>query len=165
MHSTLVSARVARVVTTLVILLVVRAGFANEDSGQPVSCDAPGAKHQLWLVNTRQASCCPSLEETRRLRFWRCDLDYQWRDSSVQEVLAADDPETTTLIYVHENRVSEAESFRRAVAVFQQLSKFSPTSRSSLSEAKCTVSTWPGWSTRSIRMCPSHCLVTATGHA
>jgi hypothetical protein len=126
MHSSLVLSHVARVITTVVILLLARAGFANEGSRQPVPCDAPGAKHQLWLINTRYASSCPSLEQTSCLRYWRCDPDYQWRDSSVNEVLASDDPDTTTLIYVHENRVSEAESFHRAVKVFQQLSEFAP---------------------------------------
>ena len=129
MNSSLFLSAGTRVITTVVIVLFASVGFADEGSCQGVPGEAPGEKHQLWLVNTRNASGCPSLQQTSRLRFWRCDPDYQWRNSSVNEVLAADDPETTTLIYVHENRVSEAESFRRAVKVFQQLSTFAPTDK------------------------------------
>ena len=50
----------------------------------------------------------------------------QWRNSSLSEVLSSDDPETTRLIYVHENRVSRAESFQRACKVFHQLAKVAP---------------------------------------
>jgi hypothetical protein len=116
----------ARVITTFLILLLVHVGFANDGFCQPVTLDASGTKHQLWLVSTRGASSCPRLDQTSRLQYWRCDPDHKWRNSSIGEVLASDQPETTTLIYVHENRVSETELFRRAPKVFQQLSKFAP---------------------------------------
>ncbi len=116
----------ARVVTAFVLLLLAEVGFANDGSFRPVTLDAPGTEHQMWLVSTRCASSCPRLDQTSRLQYWRCDPDDKWRISSIGEVLASDDPETTTLIYVHENRVSEKELFRRVPIVFQQLSKVAP---------------------------------------
>jgi hypothetical protein len=126
MNLSLVSSISARVITTFLILLLAHVGFADDASFQSVTLDAPSTKHQLWLVSTRHASSCPRLEQTSRLQYWRCDPDCNWRNSSISEVLASDDPETTTLIYVHENRVSEAEFFRRAPIVLQQLSNVSP---------------------------------------
>jgi hypothetical protein len=126
MHFSRLSFIVARVITSFVVLLLAQVGFAGDGSFQHVAVDAPGTTHQLWLLSTRSASSCPRLDQTGRLRYWRCDADYQWRNSSLSEVLGSDDPETTTLIYVHENRVSEAESFDRARVVFRQLSKVAP---------------------------------------
>ena len=114
MHFSRVSSIGARVITPFVVLLLAHVGLANDACFQGVTVDAPGTVHQLWLVSTRGASSCPRLDQTSRLRYWRCDPDCNWSSSSVSEMLGSDDPATTTLIYVHENRVSEAESFRRA---------------------------------------------------
>jgi hypothetical protein len=126
MHFSRLSFIVTCLTTTFAILTLAHVANAGDGSLQHVAVDTPGTTHQLWLVSTRRASSCPRLDQTSRLQYWRCDPDCQWSDSSLGEMLGSDDPEETTLIYVHENRVSESESFDRARVVFRQLVNVAP---------------------------------------
>ena len=117
---------IAHFIAVVVILLLTDIGRADDSSPRHVTIQPPGAKHQLWLVSTRFASSCPSLQETARLKYWRCDPDYHWRSSDLGELLGSDDPEITTLVYVHENRVSRTESFYRVWKIFKKLSLVAP---------------------------------------
>lgn len=112
--------------TTCLVVPPADVAIASDGAVRQVAVEAPSTKHQLWLVSTRLASSCPSLDQTSRLQCWRFDADCRWRCSSLGQLLSTDDPEEMTLIYVHENRVSEAESFRRAGIVFQHLTKVVP---------------------------------------
>jgi hypothetical protein len=134
-----VSSLVARFISCVIIFLIANVGLANDQAFQDVTFDSPGGKHQLWLVSTRNASSCPSVDQTRHIRYWRCDLSCQWRSSNLSEVLGSDDPRMTTLIYVHENRVTEAEAFQRAPIIFRQLTKFAPLEQ----RFRLIVITWP----------------------
>ena len=118
--------KVARVITTCIVLLLAEPGSADDGASQHVAVDATANTHQLWLVSTRAASSCPSLDQVNRLQYWRCDPDHQWRESDAGELLDSEDPRETTLVYVHENRVSRSESFRRACTVFRNLSRVAP---------------------------------------
>jgi len=103
---------------------------ADASSAQENTIDPPGTRHQLWLVSTRSASSCnPDVQQASRLKYWRCDSDRKWRLSNLSELLGTDDPETTTLVYIHENRVSRTEAFYRAWAVFVRLSCVAPADR------------------------------------
>lgn len=115
-----------RLIAAVAILLLAQLRVACGETVQHITLDPPLTNHQLWLVSTRDASSCPSLEQTSRLRYWRCDPDQQWRHSHLSELLGSDDPNMTTLFYVHENRVTQAETFGRARKVFRQLSDVAP---------------------------------------
>ena len=98
--------------------------------------DTPGhqagsSENRLWLVDTREApSHNVTAEQAAKLKYWQFDSAHQWRESNLPELLGTDDPATTTLFYVHENRVSRCESFRRANAVFRNLSLSVPAGQS-----------------------------------
>lgn len=103
------------------------AAFADALSTQKSAVEPPGTKHQLWLVSTRYAcSCDPTVQQASRLKYWQCDSDRKWQRSNLSELLDTDDPRTTTLIHVHENRVSRRSSFYRAWSVFVKLSRVAP---------------------------------------
>ncbi len=68
--------------------------------------------------------------ETSRLSFWRSDPDHVWRKESLGQLLATDNASVRTIFYVHENRVSRSDSFRRARLVFTRLSHAVPADRS-----------------------------------
>jgi hypothetical protein len=122
------------------VLVLGSLACADAYSAQRSTIAPPGTKHQLWLVSTRCASSSnPSVQQASRLKYWRCDSDRQWRLSNLSELLGTDDPETTTLVYVHENRVSRRESFYRAWTVFVRLSRVAPADK----RFRLIVISWP----------------------
>lgn len=130
MHVSLTHPANARaIVTACLVLLLVDFGIAQSPADR-VSIESPTHTHQLWLVSTRCASNCPSLYQTNRLEYWRSDARCHWTPSSLGELLGSDDPNTRTLIYVHENRVSAADLRSRAHFVFRQLANVAPAGES-----------------------------------
>lgn len=122
-----------------ILLPLGRNGLASDGLNEPVTFQQPDSGHQLWLVSTRHASSCPSLDQTSHLRYWRSDSDCNWKVSSIDEVLGADDPRIRTLVYVHENRVSERDLIRRLPTVLHQLSSFAPAGQ----RFRLIAVTWP----------------------
>ena len=121
-------ARTLLALVTLMLLFVDHNELKSADVNVTTSVTA---FRQLWLVSTRSASSCrPSLAETSRLSFWRSDPDHVWRKESLGQLLATDNASVRTIFYVHENRVSRSDSFRRARLVFTRLSHAVPADRS-----------------------------------
>jgi hypothetical protein len=111
-------------VAALTVLLVTGLAIARaETPGHHTASSG----NQLWLVDTRQApSHNATAEQAGRLKYWEFNSDHQWREAILPELLSTDDPATTTLFYVHENRVSRSQSFQRANTVFANLSQCFP---------------------------------------
>lgn len=135
--------------TVFFVLLPVTIGFADVAPGEHESVPARRSVPSLWLVSTRSTSyCSPTDKQTDRLKYWRRDAACKWQSSNLPELLATDDLQVTTLVYVHENRVTRYESFRRAVVLQAKLSRAVPPDR----PFRLIVISWPadriGWRPR-----------------
>ncbi len=119
--------KLTRIVTLALLLL---SGLAEAQADTPNNLSDLSGR-QLWLVDTRQAPANDAdVSQVDRLKIWRSGPDSQWCRASLPELLGTDDPAMTTLFYVHENRVSRAESFNRAGVVFGNLSRRIPSGQS-----------------------------------
>ena len=109
--------------SVLIVGMLLRSAVA-ETSGGAHQISGVAVAPELWLVSTRKAPCCcPTEQRTSYLTYWHCEAGQQWRRSSLQELFLTDDPDVTTLIYVHENRVTRSESFRRSHILLSSLQK------------------------------------------
>lgn len=86
-------------------------GKRTGDAGEAHAADAG-----FWLVSTRGRRGC---EYAPRVEWCTCTCGC--RPSSLQALLATDDPGTVTVIYVHGNDTSSAEARRVAQAAYKQL--------------------------------------------
>ncbi len=77
---------------------------------------------QLWLVSDRGLGCASNCE-TPRLKFWRYNCQQHWTRAELDELLAAESPRMTTVVYVHGNRLSASEAFERAWTSYRALAR------------------------------------------
>ena len=119
-----------RLIRWVILTLLLVTGFAT-GRADTFRHHSTSPQHQLWLVDTRAApSQGASVQHVSRLKYWRLDAGRQWRAADLPALLSTDDPATTTLFYVHENRVTRGESFQRACTVFANLSRRVPVGQS-----------------------------------
>ena len=117
------SARMSLALVTFALVLLGQNDVKAAEAKKTHVANSATAFRQLWLVSTRYASSGhPTLAESSRLAYWRCDPDHAWRQSNLEQLLLTDDPFVRTIVYVHDNRVSRNDSFRRAWSVFNRLS-------------------------------------------
>ena len=93
------------------------------DSAAPciAKCEIPRAGDQIWLVSTRCLGCACGLIGAPGLQFWRYEKESGWKASTLDEFLAADNPQTPTNFYVHGNFKSAGEAFDDGLAIYGQL--------------------------------------------
>lgn len=119
-----------KLIRSVILTLLLVTGFAT-GRAETLVHHSTSPERQLWLVDTRGApSQGASIQQASRLRYWRFCTDRRWCSANLPELLSTDDPASTTLFYVHGNRVSRGESFRRACAVFANLSRRVPAGQS-----------------------------------
>ena len=84
------------------------------------SCCSLRAGDQLWLVSDRGLGCNVA-DGAPRLQYWRYDCQRLWTRASLDELLAAEDPEMVTTVFVHGNRVSCDEAFTKGWSAYRGL--------------------------------------------
>jgi hypothetical protein len=75
---------------------------------------------QLWLVSDRSAGCDVEAQATK-LQYWRYDRERCWVGASLAELLAADDSQAVTTVFVHGNRIPPDEAFTKGWTAYRTL--------------------------------------------
>jgi hypothetical protein len=100
----------------------------------PEAVEGPQLRQNgFWLVNTRGRRGC---EYAPRVETYTCDDG--WQPSSLEALLATDEPGVATVIYVHGNDTSAQEARALGLAAYRQLGGSSHTTR-----VRFIVWSWP----------------------
>ncbi len=84
---------------------------ANAQHAPSAPCPAlPRPQDELWVVCTRGLGCGNAAELASHLQYQRRDERGVWVNSSREEFLAHDDPDTITTVWLHGNRISAGEA-------------------------------------------------------
>ncbi len=83
-------------------------------------CCSVRMQDQLWLVSDRTLGCNVACD-AERLQYWRYDCQRQWTRSSLQELLAAEDPHMSTTVFVHGNRIPADDAFTKGWSAYRAL--------------------------------------------
>ncbi|HEY2882789.1 MAG TPA: hypothetical protein VGJ15_10155 [Pirellulales bacterium] len=82
----------------------------------------PRTSDAVWLVSSRCLGCPDMQSLPPRLEVWKYDLDRkQWNQSSLEIFLAAQNPEKTTIVWVHGNQTDMDKSRWQGLGVYHQL--------------------------------------------
>lgn len=102
------------------LLLIVLMGSANFAlAGQPCGVAGFRPQDQLWLVSDRGLGC--AVPQADQLHVWRYTAESSWTKSTLDELLAAEDPEAATTIFVHGNRIPWCDSFLGGWSAYRAL--------------------------------------------
>ncbi|MEX0676558.1 MAG: hypothetical protein WD063_05755 [Pirellulales bacterium] len=85
-------------------------------------CPQPRLQDQLWLVSHRGLDCNVE-EQVENLEYWRYDREKRWVRSGLAELVAADDGNLITSVFVHGNRISSCEAFTKGWSAYQTLAR------------------------------------------
>ncbi len=67
----------------------------------------------MWLVSSRGLGCDGLAKQVDKLQFWHYDRERSWVKTGLGELLASDDPQVTTVVFLHGNRISHEEAFTK----------------------------------------------------
>jgi hypothetical protein len=82
---------------------------------------ASDGRDQLWLISTRAMrgyKPCPNLSD---LRIQRHVCGQGWQSATLDEFLAADDPQMVTTIWIHGNDVPSERAYEQGLTMYQKL--------------------------------------------
>ncbi len=96
-------------VATVVLLLV-----------RPAGADHPS--HEVWLISTRQAPSCGSLQRAeQRIKYRRLGEECRWLKADAATFFDTANPEVPTTIFVHGNRSSANAAIRDGWRVYRYM--------------------------------------------
>lgn len=99
--------KLAVAVATVVLLLV-----------RPAGADHPS--HEVWLISTRQAPSCGSVEQAeQRIKYRRLGEECRWLEADAAAFFEAADPEVPTTVFIHGNRSSANAAVRDGWRVYR----------------------------------------------
>jgi hypothetical protein len=94
----------------------------------------------LWMISTRCLGCsCGDKQAELDLPLWRYDGDSGWQETDWSDWSAAEQPGTTTVVYVHGNRVEAGEAGGRGLAAYRALTR----NASDLRPIRFVMWSWP----------------------
>jgi hypothetical protein len=112
-------------VNRLVVLCAIQFAGVALRADESVTCHPlPRPQDQLWLVSSRGLGCGDLGARVARLQYWRYDREHSWTRSNLDELLASDDPNVVTTIFVHGNRISRDEAFTKGWTTYRTLVQF-----------------------------------------
>lgn len=80
-------------------------------------------RDSVWLVSTRHLGCAGCQPHCPRLKVWHRQSGFGWTASTTESFVAADDPATITVFYVHGNRVDNASAMANGVTIYHRLAR------------------------------------------
>jgi hypothetical protein len=92
---------------------------ASAASGGASSRDSTD-DHQMWLVSTRQLTSTPR-DQTGAAQVRRYQAKSGWSDSSIDELLAAEEPSAATCVLVHGNHTDRQLAVSKGFEVYRTL--------------------------------------------
>jgi len=101
----------------------------------------PRPQDQIWLVSTRELDCVDCrLMAPPKPAVWKYDaLQCNWQPASVDKLLATDNPETPTNIFVHGNWISFEGSVQEAFTYYLNQASYAPSDR----PLRLVIWSWP----------------------
>jgi hypothetical protein len=81
----------------------------------------PREQDELWLVNSRGLGSCDFELNAERMKYWRYDRQQSWVKSELPELVATDDPDVTTIVFLHGNRIPSCEAFTKGWTAYRTL--------------------------------------------
>ncbi len=106
-------------VVVTALLYVTLAGL-RASANAPACCQRVRPQDQLWLVSDRGLGCRVE-SEADRLRYWRLACQQGWTRASLDELLAAEDRESVTIVFVHGNQIPSCEAFTKGWRAYRTL--------------------------------------------
>jgi hypothetical protein len=90
---------------------------------------AARAADTIWMVSTRHLGCpCADKQPEPAFRFLQYDPASGCQETTWDEWAAAEQPGTTTVVYVHGNRIEGDEALGRGLTAYRSLMRCSPDS-------------------------------------
>lgn len=88
-----------------------------------VGCGRQPREHdQVWLVSDRGAGCDLSADGVR-LQYWRHQCGQGWVRSDLDSLLASEDSQMVTTVFVHGNRIPACEAFTKGWSAYRTLTR------------------------------------------
>jgi alpha/beta hydrolase family protein DUF900 len=84
-------------------------------------CPQPRPQDEVWLVSSRDVGCELVEVQVEKLQVWRYDRERSWIKASLNELLATDDPQIATVVFLHGNRISYEEAFTKGWTAYRRL--------------------------------------------
>ena len=106
---------VATIATGFLVTLV-----ATDRALANVPCAVgPREQDEVWLVSCRSMGCGDPAQQVDNLRYWHYDRAGGWQPSTVDELLATDDPDVITVVFLHGNRIPCDEAFTKGWSAYR----------------------------------------------
>lgn len=91
-------------------------------NGAPCSTiPQPRPQDELWLVSCRGLGCNSVEEQVGKLGHWRYDRKQGWAKATLPELLATDDLDVITTVFVHGNRICCDEAFSKGWRAYRTM--------------------------------------------
>ena len=123
---------IARGIVTAALVTVSFVAARNASASVPASslqspasslgCQ-PRPQDTVWLVDSRCLASCDVEQNVERLKYWRYDREQGWVRSALPELLAGDDPDTMTTVFLHGNRIATDEAFTKGWLAYRRLTR------------------------------------------
>ncbi len=81
----------------------------------------PRAQDELWLVSSRGLGSCDLEANVEQLKYWHYVRGQAWVRSDLAELVATDDPDVITVVFLHGNRIPSCEAFTKGWSAYRQL--------------------------------------------
>jgi hypothetical protein len=96
--------------------------LAARSAGADSPCRTfPRAQDELWLVSSRGLGGCDLAQSAERMQYWRYDREQSWVKSELNELVATDDADVTTIVFLHGNRIPHCEAFTKGWTAYRTL--------------------------------------------
>lgn len=115
---------------------------AQKPGGSGSAADKAAARpdDSVWMISTRCLGCpCGGKQAEPDFRLRRYDGNCGWQDADWSDWSAAEPPGTTTVVYVHGNRVEAGEAYGRGLAAYRALTRHAADSQ----PLRFVVWSWP----------------------
>ncbi|HEX3727462.1 MAG TPA: alpha/beta hydrolase [Pirellulales bacterium] len=83
--------------------------------------DVPRKQDEIWLVSCRNVGCGTFEQQAERLQVWHYDRAQSWVRATLAELLATDDTEQVSTVFIHGNRIPFDEAFTKGWNAYRAL--------------------------------------------
>ena len=112
--------RVSLLVWTIAGLILTHVATLAAQAAMP--CGAgPREQDDVWLISCRGIGCGQGPQQVERLRYWHYDRAAGWQVAALTDLLATDDPDVVTVVFLHGNRIPFDEAFTKGWSAYRSV--------------------------------------------
>jgi hypothetical protein len=89
-----------------------------DSSSSPTNSSPTSCRDQLWLISTRGIHGCKPCLHNPALQVQRMECGQGWQTATIEEFLAADDPQMVTALWIHGNDVASENAVEQGHEIF-----------------------------------------------